>query len=138
MHDMTNVYEKLRVSAEKDLMKASAMDDISPAHWAEVKTLLSVMCKLLELEEPEDMGASYRSYSYDRMPTESTRRARSARTGRFVSRDSWDSRANRGGYSGHSIKDRMIDQIERLYDGASTEHERAELSRWIDRIESEK
>lgn len=73
---------------------------------------------------------------------------RSPRTGRFVSgNDGWDASGRsymdgtRDGYfndydgrSGHSINDRMIDNIERMYDNAGTEHERAEIQDVINYI----
>lgn len=45
-------------------------------------------------------------------------------------------RNRRGQYSRHSIKDRMIDRLERMFDEAKTEHERRVVQEWIDRIES--
>lgn len=41
---------------------------------------------------------------------------------------------SREGRSGHSINDRMVDNIERMYDSAGTEHERAELADVINYI----
>ncbi len=74
-------------------------------------------------------------------------RGRSPITGRYVSRDSapyaegYSSRRfydgeHHNGYSGHSIKDRMIDQLEKMYDTAQTEHERQTVNDWIRRLES--
>lgn len=82
---------------------------------------------------------------------------RSPRTGRFISGDesygysdemsgrrymdgsreggSREGYSNaRDGRSGHSINDRMVDNIERMYDNAETEHERAELKDVINYI----
>lgn len=42
-----------------------------------------------------------------------------------------------GGYSGHSIHDRMIAALEPLYDQAKTEHEKTELGNWISRLRKE-
>jgi hypothetical protein len=89
---------------------------------------------------------------------DSYRRGRSRTTGRYVSRDSrdsrdsmdgyrsesWDgSRASRrssrrsyeNGYSGHSIKDRMVDQLESMMDDAKSEYEKQSISKWIDKLE---
>ena len=41
---------------------------------------------------------------------------------------------NHNGYSGHSIQDRMIDQLERMIDEAKTEHERQTVKDWIRRL----
>lgn len=42
-----------------------------------------------------------------------------------------------GGYSGHSIHDRMIAALEPLYDNAKSEHERSEIDNWIARLRKE-
>lgn len=42
------------------------------------------------------------------------------------------------GYSAHSIKDRMIDSLERLMDNAATEYERDEIRREIEEIRKDK
>lgn len=41
------------------------------------------------------------------------------------------------GMSGHSIKDRMIDRLERMMDEAQTDHERQTVQEWIDRLTSQ-
>ena len=46
------------------------------------------------------------------------------------------SRSQENGYSGHSIKDRMIAQLEKMYDEAQTEHERQTVNDWIRRLDS--
>lgn len=72
----------------------------------------------------------------------SYRRGRSPYTGRYVSRDDGYSTRryydaeNRNGYSGHSIKDRMIDALEKMYDTAQTEHERQTVNEWIRILEN--
>ena len=85
----------------------------------------------------------YNSYnSYD--DGNSYRRGRSATTGRYVSRDSapyvdgYSSRRfyDGNGYSGHSIKDRMIAQLEKMYDEAQTEHEKQIINDEIRRLDS--
>ena len=73
--------------------------------------------------------------------------------GRFVSRDGgsygyhddgsyhdggnsnryYDGSGN-SGYSGHSIQDRMIDQLERMMDSAQSENERQTVREWINRL----
>lgn len=53
-------------------------------------------------------------------------RRRSSTTGRYMS-----------GYSGHSIKDRMIASLEALYDDAGSQHEQTEIDNWINKLRSE-
>lgn len=54
-------------------------------------------------------------------------RRRSSTTGRYMS----------SGYSGHSIKDRMIASLEALYDDAGSQHEQTEIDNWINKLRSE-
>lgn len=71
--------------------------------------------------------------SYDNQNDGMSRaRGRSRTTGRYMSRDS----AYDMGRSNHSIKDRMVDSLERMYDEAATEHERNVVDEWIRKIES--
>ena len=90
---------------------------------------------------------SYDNYSNDEVSRfyrddNSYRRGRSATTGRYVSRDDGYSTrryygaGNNDGYSGHSIKDRMVAALEKMYDEAQTEHERQYMDDWIRRLEN--
>lgn len=90
-------------------------------------------------DEDEYSSASYargRSMDYRRMHDDySEARGRSPITGRYVSRDERHmDNVDWTGKSGHSINDRMIDSIERMYDNAQTEHERAEIQDVINYI----
>ena len=40
------------------------------------------------------------------------------------------------GYSGHSIKDRMISNLEKMFDETHSEHEQQLIQEWIDRLAS--
>lgn len=42
-----------------------------------------------------------------------------------------------GAIAGHSINDRMIDRLERMYDEAQSDHEREVVGSWIDRIRND-
>ena len=69
----------------------------------------------------------------------SNRRGRSPVTGRYISRgmDDYSGRdrmSYRDGYSGHSIKDRMVARLESMMDEAKTEHERQTVEEWINRL----
>lgn len=126
---------------------------------AELEVLTKAVCTIEKIKQIEDADNyaeysrnSYNSYapnnsfgsneniSYD--SGNSYRRGRSATTGRYVSRDSaphiegYSSRRFYDGYSGHSIKDRMIAQLEKMYDEAQTEHERQTVNDWIRRLDS--
>lgn len=43
----------------------------------------------------------------------------------------------RDGYSGHSIKDRAIDKLERMMDEANSEYERESIRRMISQIRAD-
>lgn len=126
---------------------------------AELEVLTKAVCTIEKIKQIEDADNyseysrnSYNSYapnnsfssnennSYD--SGNSYRRGRSATTGRYVSRDSaprvegYSSRRFYDGYSGHSIKDRMVAQLEKMYDEAKTEHERQTVNDWIRRLDS--
>ena len=116
---------------------------------------------LMEDEQPS--MASYGNRSMRNMPrvnyryeNTSTRRGRSPTTGRFVSRDGspegnsyergysegysdamYDRRSEDMGRSGHSIKDRMVDSLEQMYDRTSSDHERQVVDKWIKKINAE-
>lgn len=47
-----------------------------------------------------------------------------------------DHMSYRDGYSGHSIKDRMVARLEDMMDEAKTDHERQTVSEWINRLQS--
>lgn len=74
-------------------------------------------------------------YYYDGM---SGRRMRSPSTGRYVSGNRPYGMSEGYGYSGHSIKDRMIAKLESMYDEATTDHERQVVDEWIERLSGEK
>ena len=119
---------------------------------AELDVLTKAVCTIEKIEQIESGGNNYDDYSrnsYDE--GNSYRRGRSAITGRYVSRDVmphfegttsrrfYDGETSRhgNGYSGHSIKDRMIAQLEKMYDEAQTEHERNLVDNWVRRISND-
>lgn len=116
---------------------------------AELDVLTKAVCTLEKIQQIQEGGNSGDEYSrsYNSYDSEgnSYRRGRSSVTGRYISRDAmphfdgntsrrfYDGESSRG-YSGHSIKDRMIAQLEKMYDDAKTEHERNLVNNWIRRI----
>lgn len=122
---------------------------------AELDVLTKAVCTIEKIKQIEDGGNSYDNYSrsYNSYDDDgnSYRRGRSSVTGRYVSRDAmphfegstsrrfYDGEMSRNGngYSGHSIKDRMVASLEKMYDDAQTEHERNLVDNWIRRINSD-
>lgn len=117
---------------------------------AELDVLTKAVCTIEKINQMEN--GSDEEYSRGRSFDDgnSYRRGRSATTGRYVSRDPmphfegstsrrfYDGDMSRtGGYSGHSIKDRMVAQLEKMYDEAQTDHERQVVNTWMRRIQAE-
>jgi len=159
---MRTKLEKFDHILEKDIeQELDAIIAAGTINAAEVKTLTDAVCLMLKSKEykewldDEDMGSSYR-------------RGRSPVTGRYVSRSrggSYDTdyMSRRGDsyymdapmhdrprgraydmgmydldYSGHSIKDRMIANLETMMDMAGSEYERNEIKAGIDKIQNMK
>lgn len=141
MADVKLLYE-LDDILEKELKNVVKKGEVPANEWENLKRLVCIMKEVKEveqmlMEEDYDDGYSSRSYNtqftprmtYDnRGGNMSNARGRSRTTGRYMSRDGY-------GRSMHSIKDRVIDQIERMYDEAGSEHEREELNKMIKTVE---
>lgn len=147
MSNMDLLY-KLDEMIEEELRKVVKKGEVAPNEWDNLK---KVVCIMKEVKEVERMlnddrysndNYSYRSYNtpftyrmtydsdrrMDQNGTMSHMRGRSKTTGRYMSRSD--------GRSMHSIKDRVVDQIERMYDEATTDHERNVLDEMIRDIEA--
>lgn len=145
MKDM-ELLHKLEDIVTEELKRVAKKGDVQPAEWVNFKAAVCIMKEVKELEQmlselDMDEGYSSRSYNTPFMPHMtyenqndgmSRARGRSRTTGRYMSRDS----AYDMGRSNHSIKDRMVDSLERMYDEAATEHERNIVDEWIRKIES--
>ena len=157
MKDM-ELLHKIEDIVTEELKRVAKKGDVQPAEWLNFKAAVCIMKEVKELEQmlsetEMDEGYSSRSYNTPFMPrmaydgnrtyrvegsydnqngSMSRARGRSRTTGRYVSRDS----AYDMGRSNHSIKDRMVDSLERMYDEAVTEHEKATIDDWIHKIES--
>ena len=144
----------LETEFEKLIDKIISAGTINPSDEKIVCDTIELMLKSEEFKDRKNERMAYSNgHTYSEFPMNSNRRGRSSVTGRYVSMASdptWDepgySRRSYGhtmphysrGYSGHSIKDRMIDSLERMYDEANTEHERQVLDEWMNKIEMEK
>lgn len=142
--DMMNVLDALEQSVIREIRTLNKKDTLSAT---EIKAASDAMCLLTKIKvykeggmvKDED-GQSYMMWPRDSYDDYSSRprmtgnyrvtgsydRGRSPVTGRYVSRDS--------GYSSHSINDRMIAQLENMYDEAKTEYEREEVRKEIDHL----
>ena len=154
--------EKFKEVLEQDL--ANMLDSVNSAGAIgakDIETIENAVELMLKIQEYEDcmIYGNPDNTSFQYRDAYSGRRGRDPMTGRYVSRstgyydpyygrqDIYDpyylenSRADmgrNGGYSSHSIKDRMIAKLESMYDDAKTDHEKQIVDEWIKRIESEK
>lgn len=142
MNDM-EILCKLEEITKEELMKVAKKGEVAANEWQNLDHVVNVMknVKKVQMMLPEwEEGYSSRSYNTPFMPRMTYRdsyenqndgmsnmRGRSRTTGRYMSRDS--------GRSMHSIKDRAIAAIERMYDEAPTDHERTILDDIIRNIE---
>jgi hypothetical protein len=142
--DVMNVLDTLEENVVRELRMLNKKDSLSVT---EIKAATDAMCLLFKIKMyreggmiEDEGGQSYTMWPSNQYDDYSTRphmtgryqvngsydRGRSPVTGRYVSRDH--------GYSGHSINDRMISQLENMYDEAKTEYEREEVRKEIDRL----
>ncbi len=108
------------VSKIKDMAKDEFRDIINKGHMTPMDVDMStkLLCLIEKAENYlDDEGYSKRSY----MNPHESYRMRSYK---------YDDRK----YSGHDIKDRMIDSLERMMVDAKTDHEKEIVNKWIDRI----
>ena len=130
---------------ERELDNIITPGTINPT---QVKTITDAVCLMLKSKEYADW-LQEESEDY---PEASYRRGRSPVTGRYVSRgrdysmdqmypDSYR-RGSYGrdmydmGYSGHSVKDRMVAKLESMMDMAKSDYERQEVMNAIRSIQS--
>jgi len=159
---MSETLSDLKSLVEKEIRKITAKNDITPAELDNMTKSLCVLEKIKDIENRENMDAmSGGEYSgrmlphmacghndrtfYDGRsvaddlrsygPEMSHMRGRDPSTGRYMSRDAERRPRSDTGYSGHSIKDRMIAKLEQMYDEAKTDHERQIVDEWISRLE---
>lgn len=157
------MYKFLYEAQERDKKEAMPLvykeGTLSPTELENLKNCLAVVkyaaCAQKDIAEFESMGSDMMDGDY------SGRRGRSSTTGRYMSRgmdgmmnsydSSYDGNSMRGGnsnrryygnegnsnYSGHSVHDRMIADLEREMDHASSEYDRKVIMEQINKIRQE-
>lgn len=151
------VYTDAQEVLEEEIKKLTKKGELSAQELCNLKEALSAVEHIMNVigdmpEEANNMSGNswtitpgYRhhmsygegynqGYSAGYNNGASGRRGRSATTGRYVSRG-FDPEQD---YSGHSVKDRMIDKLEQMIDSAKSDYERQMVMNEIDRIRSEK
>lgn len=129
--------EELKDILEEEIKKITQKGSITPT---ELDSMTKAVCLIEKINMIEDYDNS-EDYD-DENSYYSRRRGRYSR--RNYNYDSYNdggrsmSRSHRNSdYSGHSIKDRMIDKLESMMDEAKSEYERKIVSDWINRLDSE-
>ena len=134
MDDKLQQTLQMAIETIEDVIKdITSKKDISPAQLEHLSKSVCIIEKLKALEQQEN---EYSENSY--------RRGRSRTSGRYMSRDNSNDYRGSGnssrryydssGYSGHSLKDRMIAKLEEMFDDAQSKHEEQYLQQWIDRL----
>lgn len=122
--ELEKVLERLEETVTSELEKLVKKPELNPAEIKAATDALCLMEKIQKVQNGMDDGYA-ESYSSNG----SYRRGRSMRTGRYVS--------NSNGYSGHSIHDRIVSNLEKMMDSASSDYERDVIYSWIAKVESE-
>ena len=124
---------------EKEIKAIVDRGCVAPAEWDSLKDAVSIMEKSKSIQAMysgyDEDGSTFSrdtKYMIERIPEDKRMwthglmphyRTRSMRT-----------RYDDGRYSYHSIRDRIIDNLERMYDEAGTDHERNVLDEMISYI----
>ena len=156
MEDLKKSLDSLKDLLNEEIKKVTKKADITPIELENMTKTLCLIEKIKMVEQDGEYMDSFeegqsgryypnRSYGIDgrhhwddpRMYDGlSGRRMRSPSTGRYMSGNNTRSYGMPDpGYSGHSIKDRMVAKLEEMYDEAKTEHERQIVDEWINRLE---
>ena len=140
MGDMKKNIERI----EKEICTICSKEPMSPQDVDNLKDLAAAYAHLTTSVGMVDFG----QYMYgDESSLSSFRRGRSPYTGQFVSRDQWapnsmgwpmehsmNGPAYTGGYSGHSINDRMIASLEHMMSQTNDKYEQEQIRNEIESI----
>ena len=131
----------LKSTLEDALRSIAEKKNISPM---DIETATKALCALEQIKVME--GSGYSERSYRRMRSHDGSYDHEGSYGGMNSRDRYFNPSHDNsrdgsyddGYSGHSIKDRMVAKLESMYDQAKSEHERQIVDEWIRRLEGGK
>ncbi len=129
----------LKSTLEDALRSIAEKKNISPM---DIETATKALCALEQIKTMESGGGSSESSYRRRRSHDGSYRSYEGGSNDSMSRDGSYRRSYDGsydeGYSGHSIKDRMVAKLEDMYDQAKSEHERQIVDEWIKRLEGGK
>lgn len=147
---------KLKENVEEALRKIIAKgENISAAELENAQKALCVIDAINMMEQGDMMGeysgrayhrmsngmypmgggASYR-YSNERDMSQDGGSYRRGSRNSYGGNGSYNGGSYENGYSGHDLRGRMLDVMERMRDEAHNDHERQMMSEWIQRVAS--
>ena len=127
-----DVLRRIDELIRRELDKMVAKGTMSPS---ELEVCSKAVCTLKDIKKCEQMDMGEYSNSM-RNYRDSYTRGRNPMNGRYMSMNNaygHDPYMDQG-YSGHSIKDRMIDSLERMMDTAQTDYERQTVAEEIKKL----
>lgn len=129
---MENTLDKLEKLVEKELDKITAKGDITPI---ELEMATKAVCLMEKIKMVDDINSGY-NYSNDSY--RSYRPNRSNTSYRDNYSQNWDrDYSMERGYSGHSVRDRMISHLEStMMDNAQSDNERRVIESLIGQLET--
>lgn len=153
MEELKKSLDSLKELLNEEIKKVTKKADITPVELENMTKTLCLIEKIKMVEHDDEYMGSFEegqsgkyyprmSYGMDGKHWDdprmydglSGRRMRSPSTGRYMSGGMRSYGMPDPGYSGHSIKDRMVAKLEEMYDEAKTEHERQIVDEWINRL----
>jgi len=127
----------LRTVLVAQIKKITAKNDITPT---ELDNMNKALCALETIDRMEagEMGPGGYSNDTYRFSGTMPRMSHDPRMSYGMPYDGrYSGSYGRHGYSGHSIADRMVDALERMYDEAGTDHERKLIDKYIRMLREE-
>lgn len=124
----------------EQIAKIASKGDITPTELENMTKTLCLLEKIKEYTEgptfmvDEEGHSQYIPRSYARDNGTSDRMPNVYPANSYNYRSNRRSYGHDRGYSGHSIKDRMVAKLESMYDEAQSDHERQIVDEWIDRL----
>lgn len=138
---MEKLYENLKENIEENLKPLAKKADLTSSDLATMKEALCALKEIKMLEDgqmmEEDPGSSGFYPRYSMRGGSYGPRVHGTMRGSYTNSPDYMRRNYNMGSSGHSIEDRIIAQIEMLYDEMQGDHEHKVLDKWIARIRND-
>ena len=128
-----NLYQTLQMAIDtiEDVIKdITSKKDINPAQLEHLSKAVCIIEKLKSMQQQEN------SYRRGRSRYMNSNNYYDGNSGRNYRGSGNSSRRynDANGYSGHSIKDKMIAKLEEMFDDAQSNHEKQVVQDWLDRL----